>query len=116
MEGIDNNTHERTTHHLEERCCPGWACCCLTRGRWGGWRRSVVCGRQHICRRNKPEHGRCTHRIPGVLLCPPAYVCRLLGRCLHIRYSALHGGFGIGGLLGEKYTLIISVVMPLLLW
>src|SRR5207249_4354642 len=100
---------------LEERCCPGWACCRLTRGRWG-WPWLMVCGRRHICRGHKPEYCRCTHRIPGVLLGPPAYVCRLLGRSLHIRYSALHSGFGIGGLLGEKYTLIISVVMPLLLW
>src|SRR5262245_25808974 len=106
MQGVSNNTHQRTTHHIEQGGRPGGVCCRLTRGRWC-WLWAVVWGRQHICRCNKSEHCRCTHRIPGVLLCPPAYVCRLLGRCLHICHGALHGSFGVGCLLGEKYTLLI---------
>ena len=115
MQGVNDDTHQRTTYHLEQRCRPGRACCRLARGRWG-WPWPVVSGRQYSCRGNKPEHGRCAHSIPGVLLGPPANVCRLPGRCLHIRYGVLHSGFGISGLLGEKYTLIISVVVPFLLW
>ena len=63
---------------------------------------------------------------PRTVAAPTAYhgyccvhqldVCCLLGRCLHIRYGVLHGGFGISGLLCEKYPLIIRVVVPFLLW
>jgi hypothetical protein len=115
VQGVSNNTHQYTAYHPEQWCRPGRTCCRLARGRWG-WLWPVVCGCQDRCRSNKPEYCRCAHGIPGVLLCPPAYVCHLLGRYLHIRHSVLYGGFGISGLLCEKYTFIISVVVLFLLW
>ena len=113
VQGVSNNTHRYTAHHPEQWCRPGWTRCRLARGRWG-W--LVVYGCQDRCRSNKPDYCRCAYGIPGVLLCPPAYVCHLLSRYLHIRHSVLHGGFGVSGLLCEKYPLIIRVIVPFFLW
>ena len=66
-------------------------------------------GAPGIGRGNTSEHCRCTHRIPGIVLRPPGYVCDLLGCGLHLRYGVLQSGFGISGLLGEKDPLILRV-------
>jgi hypothetical protein len=43
------------------------------------------------------------------------YVGYFPGRSLHVCHRVLYGSFGISGLLGQKDTLIVGVVVPLLL-